>query len=120
MNTKVIPILCQNHGNSTTDSWVNSKEATNEVGCIHTIQGYDLNYAGVIIGADLRYNKLAQKLVVDKASYYDFNGKRSLKDPNELEFYIKNIYKTLLTRGVKGTYIYVCDKDLRDYLKAYF
>ena len=106
--------------NSTTDSWVNSLNAINEVGCIHTIQGYDLNYAGVIIGADLRYDKLAQKLVVDKASYYDFNGKRSLKDPNELEFYIKNIYKTLLTRGVKGTYIYVCDKDLRDHLKGCF
>ena len=100
-------------------SWVNSKDAVNEVGCIHTIQGYDLNYAGVIIGADLRYDDLTQKLVVDKDRYQDFNGKRSLKDPDELEFYIKNIYKTLLTRGVRGTYIYVCDKSLRGYFKDY-
>ena len=106
--------------NSDNKDWVNSKQAINEVGCIHTIQGYDLNYAGVIIGPDLRYDKLAKKLVVDKDSYYDVNGKRSLEDSDELEFYIKNIYKTLLTRGVKGTYVYVCDKDLRDYLKAYF
>ena len=105
--------------NSTNNHWVNSEDAIDEVGCIHTIQGYDLNYAGVIIGPDLKYDSIAKRLAVDKDSYKDRNGKRSLNHASELEFYIKNVYKTLLTRGVKGTYIYVCDSNLRDYLRTY-
>jgi DUF2075 family protein/DNA replication protein DnaC len=102
--------------NSTAQDWVNSDNAINEVGCIHTIQGYDLNYVGVIIGPELSYDKVNKRLVVDKKKYFDRNGHAGITDPNELEGYIKNIYKTLLTRGIKGTYIYVVDKNLREYL----
>jgi len=105
--------------NSVTKDWVNSLNAINEVGCIHTIQGYDLNYAGVIIGPEISYDKAKNKIVIDKHKYLDFNGKRAISDPRELEVYIKNIYKTLLTRGIKGTYIYVVDEELREYLGKY-
>ncbi|MBN2100433.1 DUF2075 domain-containing protein [Candidatus Dojkabacteria bacterium] len=105
--------------NSVTKDWVNSENAVNEVGCIHTIQGYDLNYAGVIIGPEISYDKDKKSIVIDKSKYLDFNGKRAISDPNELESYIKNIYKTLLTRGIRGTYVYVVDKRLRKYLKEY-
>ena len=102
--------------NSTNIDWVNSKDAVNEVGCIHTVQGYDLNYVGVIIGPELKYNKQSGKLEVDKNQYMDFNGRRSITDEGELEGYILNIYKTLLTRGVLGTFIHCVDKDLQDYI----
>ncbi|MBD3280619.1 DUF2075 domain-containing protein [Candidatus Dojkabacteria bacterium] len=106
--------------NSVTQDWVNSPDAINEVGCIHTIQGYDLNYAGVIIGPEMSYDEKSNRIVVDKSKYLDFNGKRAISDPSELEAYVKNIYKTLLTRGIKGTYVYIVDDSLREYMREYF
>ncbi len=99
--------------NSTTSDWVNSKNAVNEIGCIHTIQGYDLNYAGVIIGPEISYDPEQHRIVVDPKKYKDINGKRSVENPEELERYVINIYKTLLTRGIKGTYVYIADEELR-------
>jgi len=106
--------------NSVTKDWVNSPNAVNEVGCIHTIQGYDLNYAGVIIGPEMSYDESTKSIVIDKSKYLDFNGKRAISDPKELESYIKNIYKTLLTRGILGTYVYIVDEKLRKYMRPYF
>ncbi len=102
--------------NSKNIDWVNSKNAVNEVGCIHTIQGYDLNYAGVIIGPELSYDENTDSILVDEKKYKDINGKRSITEPDELKRYIINIYKTLLTRGIKGTYVYVVDEKLRNRL----
>lgn len=104
--------------NSTAQDWVNSPNAINEVGCIHTVQGYDLNYVGVIIGPEFYYDVLKNKFSVDKKKYFDINGRNGITDPNELERYIINIYKTLLTRGISGTYIYIVDGNLRNYFKT--
>ncbi len=104
--------------NSTTIDWVNSKNSINEVGCIHTVQGYDLNYVGVIIGTEIDYDPKTHKIIINKEEYKDFNGKRSITDPEELKLYILNIYKTLLTRGIHGTYVYVVNENLRNYIKA--
>lgn len=106
--------------NSVTQDWVNSPNAVNEVGCIHTIQGYDLNYAGVIIGPEISYDNVRKQIAVDKSKYHDVNGKNGISDPSELEAYIKNIYKTLMTRGIRGTYVYVVDEDLREYMRRFF
>lgn len=103
--------------NSTAQDWVNSPNAINEVGCIHTVQGYDLNYVGVIIGPELYYDPFNSKLAVDKEKYFDINGRNGITDPSELERYIINIYKTLLSRGIRGTYIYIVDENLRNYFK---
>jgi uncharacterized protein len=103
--------------NSTARDWVNSPNAINEVGCIHTVQGYDLNYVGVIIGPEFYYDPVQKKFGVDKENYFDINGRNGVTDPNELERYIINIYKTLLTRGIKGTYIYIVNENLRNYFK---
>ncbi len=104
--------------NSTAQDWVNSLNAINEVGCIHTVQGYDLNYVGVIIGPEFYYDPLSKKFGVNREKYFDINGRNGVTDPNELERYIINIYKTLLTRGIKGTYIYIVDDNLRNYFKS--
>jgi DUF2075 family protein/DNA replication protein DnaC len=103
--------------NSTAQDWVNSPNAINEVGCIHTVQGYDLNYVGVIIGPELMFDKEKRVLKIDKQKYFDTNGRNGITDPGELEKYIVNIYKTLLTRGINGTYIYIVDENLREYFK---
>lgn len=104
--------------NSEMKDWVNSSNAINEVGCIHTVQGYDLNYVGVIIGPEISYDNISKTLIINKQNYKDFNGGRGIEDPEELKFYIINIYKTLLTRGIKGAYIYVIDDKLREYFKG--
>jgi len=101
--------------NSVVQDWVNSKNAANEVGCIHTVQGYDLNYVGVIIGPELSFDDVNNKLLIKSDNYYDTNGWKGINDPKELERYIINIYKTLLARGMKGTYIYVVDEKLSRY-----
>ncbi len=106
--------------NRTNVDWINSKNSINEVGCIHTVQGYDLNYVGVIIGPELSYDEQTDKLVVDIKKYKDINGKRSITEPEELRQYIINIYKTLLTRGIKGTYVYIVDEKLRSHINDLF
>lgn len=104
--------------NKTNIDWVNSPNAINEVGCIHTIQGYDLNYVGVIIGPEVSYDEEKNEIVIDEKKYKDINGKRSITGPTELRMYIMNIYKTLLSRGIKGTYVYVVDEKLRAKIAA--
>jgi uncharacterized protein len=103
--------------NSSAHDWVNSKNAINEVGCIHTVQGYDLNYVGVIIGPEFKYNAKTGKFMVDRTKYFDINGRNGINDLTELEQYIINIYKTLCTRGIRGTYIYIVNEELREYFK---
>ena len=103
--------------NSVTADWVNSKNAINEVGCIHMVQGYDLNYVGVIIGKELAYSPDQKKIIVKKEEYCDRYGYIGVRDEKELERYIINIYRTLLTRGIKGTFVYAVDKNLRNFIK---
>lgn len=92
----------------------------NEIGCIHTLQGYDLNYVGVIIGNDLKFNPETKQIYADKDCYFDQQGKSGVASkPEELKEYIKNIYLTLMTRGIKGTYLYICDEALREYFMEY-
>jgi len=103
--------------NSTTSGWVNSRNAINEVGCIHTVQGYDLNYVGVIVGPELTYDSVRGKLAINADKYEDRNGWRGVDDPEELERYIVNIYKTLMTRGMRGCYLYFVDKTTERFFK---
>lgn len=105
--------------NSVSIDWVNSPNSMNEVGCIHTTQGYDLNYTGVIIGPELNYDFEKRQLVIDKSKYKDKAGKNTIKDDEILKEYILNIYKTILLRGVKGTFIYACNENLRKFLSQF-
>lgn len=104
--------------NTKTKDWINSQNSVNEIGSIHTIQGFDLNYVGIIIGNELKYDNKDHKFIVDRTNYYDTKGK-SATDDKELLQYILNIYCTMCTRGMLGTYLYVCDDGLRTYLEQY-
>lgn len=98
---------------------VDNPQIAHEMGVIHSIQGYDLSYAYVVIGRDLVYDDTINKITISRENYYDKNGKNTATQ-EELENYIKHIYYVLLTRGIYGTHIYVCDEKLRKYLSHYF
>jgi len=105
--------------NSTNKDWINSNNAINEVGCIHTTQGYDLNYTGIIFGKEISYNEQTRQIEVIPDNYHDRYGKQSIKNTEELKEYIINIYKTIMLRGIKGTYIFVCNDALRRYFSSF-
>jgi DUF2075 family protein len=111
--------------NQTDKDWINSKNSLEEVGSIHTVQGYDLNFAGVIIGPDLKFDPIRKRLFFDRDSYFDKKGKENnpklgiiFSDDDLLEF-ITGIYFVLLTRGMRGTYIHVVDPALREYMRQF-
>ena len=112
--------------NGTQVDWIASARSLDEVGSIHTVQGYDLNFAGVIIGNDLRYDPVGGQLYVDRSSYFDVKGKENnaklgkVYTDDDLLRFITNIYAVLLTRGIRGTYLYVVDAPLREYLRSFF
>lgn len=107
--------------NRTINSWAHTATAFQEVGSIHTIQGYDLNYAAVIIGPDVELDE-AGKYRVNRDSYYDRRGKVDNKlanettSPEQLRQLVANIYKVLLTRGIRGTYVYAESSGLAERL----
>jgi hypothetical protein len=106
--------------------WIIAEDSVNEIGCIHTCQGLELDYVGVILGPDIRFENGRVVTDVTKRSSMDrsiFGIKTMLKeDPQEAaqlaDRIIKNTYRTLLTRGMKGCYVYFCDKALRDHFAA--
>lgn len=111
------------HWNTTQTGWITSKNAAREIGCVHTTQGFDLAYVGVIIGPDLRYDRKNKRIVVDRDHVFDANMKNGIaKDEagdEELRSFVLNSYKVLLTRGVRGCFVYVVDKNLREYLRQF-
>lgn len=116
---------CSLRWNRVETDWINSRGSINEVGSIHTVQGYDLNYAGVIIGNDLRYDPTVHRLFIDRSSYFDKKGAENNRrlgityTDDDLLRYITNIYAVLMTRGMMGTYVYVVDHALREHLRGF-
>ena len=113
-----------NLGNSTT--WAIDPESVNEVGCIHTCQGLEFDYIGVIIGDDLRYenNHIVTDYTKRAKTDTSLNGiKKIAKEQGQevankiADNIIKNTYRTLMTRGMKGCYVYCTNKELAEYFK---
>ena len=102
-----------------------SDTSVNEIGCIHTSQGLEFDYAGIIIGEDMRFEN--GRVVTDftKRAQTDqsLKGIKKLfkENPEEAmtraDQIIRNTYRTLMTRGMKGCYIYCVDPKLEKYLK---
>ena len=98
--------------------WAINPKSFEEVGCIHTAQGLEFDYVGVLIGKDLKYEN--GQVVTDKNAISrddKSSGIRSASDDVARKL-ILNTYKTLLTRGQKGCFVYCEDEGLREYLKA--
>lgn len=102
---------------SNTSTWAIDEDSFDEVGCIHTSQGLEFDYCGVIIGNDLTYinNKVTTNPKAaaesDKSS-----GIKHCKDLKLADELIRNTYKVLLSRAQKGTFIYCEDKELLKYI----
>lgn len=99
--------------------WAYKPEGINQVGCIYTSQGYEFDYAGVIIGPDLKYDPVEDKIITDKSACKDPVLRRTQREATmTFDDYVRNIYRVLMSRGMKGCYLYVCDDNLRTYLKG--
>ena len=107
------------------DSWIINPNSVNEVGCIHTCQGLEVEYVGVIIGDDLRVEN--GRLITDPSARaktdkslsgfkkaLQIDEESALRKADEL---IRNTYRTLMSRGMKGCYIYCTDKKTNEYFK---
>ena len=105
--------------NTTASRWICSNHAIDEVGCIHTTQGFDLNYAGIIFGPEIDYDPKTKRIVVDKDKFYDKKVKAGATD-KELYQFIVNAYKVMLKRGIYGTYLYAVNDNLKNYLSQFF
>lgn len=100
--------------------WVEQQQTIDEIGSTYTIQGLDLNYAGVVIGPSVKYRD--GKIIFDESSSANKKAtrRRTLEDGSKQYFsdmLLKNELNVLLTRGVNGLYIYAVDDQLREALK---
>jgi len=108
-----------------TDTWSIDKNSVNEIGCIHTSQGLEFDYVGVIIGSDLRYKNgtIITDFVKRAKTDHSLRGIKKLAKNNPYKAnkiadeIIKNTYRTLMTRGQKGCFVFCCDEGLQNYIK---
>ena len=108
-------------------AWSQREETIDEIGSIYTIQGFDLNYAGIILGPSLSYDEKKEEIMVDITKYKDTEAfranselkyKLNEKEINQIkEKIILNSLNVLLKRPIKGLYIYASDEKLKKALK---
>ena len=95
--------------------WAYRPEGVKQIGCIYTAQGFEFDYIGVIIGDDLQYDTKSDSLVGN----IDATEDPTLRsNADNFEMHVKNIYRTLLTRGMKGCYIFCTNKDTERFFRS--
>ncbi|MDY9924879.1 DUF2075 domain-containing protein [Methanosarcina sp.] len=95
--------------------WAYDLNGVNQIGCIYTIQGFEFDYVGVVFGKDLVYNFDTQRWEGHPEYSEDSVVKRSKDQFTDL---VKNTYRVLLSRGMKGCYVYFMDKDTENFFKS--
>lgn len=95
--------------------WAYEPNGIDQVGCIYTAQGFEFDYAGVIFGSDLVYNPSHAEWIGQKERSFDSTVKRSGDLYTDL---VKNTYRVLLSRGMKGCYVYFQDKNTRNFFMS--
>ena len=95
--------------------WAYKPEGIKQVGCIYTAQGFEFDYIGVIVGNDIRYDEVNDCLIGDISGTKDPTLK---KGKDNFDEYVKNIYRVLMTRGMKGCYVYFVDDSVRRYFES--
>ena len=104
--------------NLANEEWVTREDSRYTIGCIHTTQGYDLNYVGVIFGEEIDYDKSKNSIVINLQKFKDGKVKQST-ETKIVEELIINTYTTMLARGIKGCFVYACNPGMQEYLKDY-
>ena len=105
--------------NTTDKNWILSPNAVNEIGCVHTTQGYDLNYVGIIFGEEINWNEKKGQIEVNLEKFFDKKVKAATS-PTKVKEYIINAYRVMMTRGIKGCYMYACNPGMQKFLKEWF
>ncbi|MCX5751096.1 MAG: DUF2075 domain-containing protein [Candidatus Saganbacteria bacterium] len=95
--------------------WAYKPGGIDQVGCIYTVQGFEFEYIGVIFGKDFKYNPTTKRMEGDMLETADITLK---KKPDQFENYVRNIYRVLLTRGLKGCYVYFVDKETEEFFRS--
>lgn len=95
--------------------WAYKPEGIKQVGCIYTAQGFEFDYIGVIVGNDIKYDEANDCLIGDITGTKDPTLKKGKENFDE---YVKNIYRVLMTRGMKGCYVYFVDDNVRKYFES--
>ena len=95
--------------------WAYDPNGINQIGCVYTAQGFEFDYAGVIFGEDIVYNFDKQDWIGNISKSSDSVVKRSKDRFAEL---VKNTYRVLLSRGMKGCYVYFINKDTERFFKS--
>lgn len=106
--------------------WIIAENSIEQVGCIHTCQGLEVDYIGVIIGPDLVVRDGQVVTSPDERDKHDKSirgWKKMMKEQpalakSETDLIIKNTYRTLMTRGMKGCYLYCTDKETAQYFES--
>ena len=102
--------------------WAINPDSFEEIGCIHTAQGLEFDYVGVFIGKDLTYNPTTRLIETHREAISNDDNSSGIRlastSDEDARRLILNTYKTLLTRGQKGCYVYCEDGPLRDYIKS--
>ncbi|WP_336517011.1 DUF2075 domain-containing protein [Pollutibacter soli] len=100
-------------------TWAVDAEGVDQIGCVHTSQGLEFDYVGIIIGKDLRYDAATRKYFTVWNDYKDAKGKQGLsKRPEDLNKLVRQIYRILFTRGMKGCYVYFMNKEAEEVFKT--
>lgn len=96
--------------------WASDPRGIEQVGCIYTAQGFEFDYVGVIFGRDLRYDPAAGEWVGERTVSHD----RKVKAAKGQDFatLLKQVYRVLLTRGLKGCYVHFMDRATRDFFRS--
>lgn len=97
-------------------AWAEQEHTIGEVGSTYTIQGFDLNYAGIILGESVTYRNGKVEFIPSQSSNDKVHKRRTMSDGTMQNFgeeLLKHEIRVLMTRGVNGMYIYACDSDLR-------
>lgn len=97
---------------SSADTWAIESGGINQIGCVFSVQGLEIDYIGVIIGPDLDYDPKMGKLVAVPGKNIDVKAGNN----EDYDTHIKNCYRVLMSRGKKGCYVYSCNKGVSEYL----
>ena len=100
--------------------WAINPDSFEEIGCIHTAQGLEFDYVGVFIGKDLTYNPATRLIETHREAISNDDNSSGIRSaaPAKAHQLILNTYKTLLTRGQKGCYVYCEDPELRQHIES--
>ena len=131
-DSKAVDVVIPEHGfgmqwNLTQDGglWIMAPDSVKQIGCIHTCQGLEVDYIGVIVGPDLvvRNGKVKTQPLMRSRQDQSIKGYKQVRDtdpeaPGKADLIIKNTYRTLMTRGMKGCYVYCTDEETREWFRG--